>query len=140
MNYVVIILAVVLTFVIPTVDAARIEFPGWLIIDSESGSGSQGPPGPPGPSGPDKELETIRVSKTEPVPFQQFGTFTLEVQCPEGTKVVSGGYSFSHLNTLYSITEDRPKDNGWIVSFRNEGNEGGLQFTVYAECAKLVEE
>src|SRR3954451_16068423 len=99
--------------------------------------GEKGPPGPKGDKGDkgdtgeqgtSKDLEIITVSKTiqyqyDPEIINNKGD--ISVTCPEDTKVSGGEYEKTHNTNGFDVTDDKPFNNGWKVSFvLSFGGEG----------------
>lgn len=94
--------------------------------------GEQGPPGEKGEkgdkeekgdtgaTGTSKELEITTVSKTIQYQYDpeiNNNKVDISVTCPEDTKVSGGGYEKTRNTDGFDITEDKPFNNGWKVSF-----------------------
>ena len=69
----------------------------------------------------------------------EVGIAAKSVQCPEGTKVISGGAKFIDGNTDQNVylQSSAKKKNGWaargVVDF---GAQGSVDLVVYAHCAQ----
>lgn len=61
-----------------------------------------------------------------------------EIACPEGMKVIGGGFELKANPKYYSITMNRPSMNGtgWVVQFIGDGQveQGTSVGTMYAIC------
>jgi hypothetical protein len=104
-----------------------------------------------GHPGPKQSFDTVTVSKTVHVvpdvsTNPQFASTTIEVHCPEGTKVVSGGSTVSASNIGPPSPEPNvrsgpvgiPIENGWQVTFDYDPWGPEITFTVFAICGELV--
>jgi hypothetical protein len=80
----------------------------------------------------DKTFETITVSN---IIVQQQPETTGSANCPDGTEVTGGG--FNYMGPPASVRESKPVDNGWQVEVLSDFLNS--EFTVYAQCGKLVD-
>jgi hypothetical protein len=96
--------------------------------------GIQGPQGVEGPQGPAGPLGLERVQAN--TPFDFVATKTAQADCPEGKKVVGGGYLFFFGGPTVPIRDNAPTLDlkSWIVSGTNFGGDN-WSVSAIAICA-----
>jgi hypothetical protein len=93
-------------------------------------TGEQGEPGAPG------FTELFDVSSAD-ILLQSGEATNAGVECPAGSQVISGGYSFSKSSPDMWVRSSHAGNGGWNVSVLNYGdNVGEVEFKVHARCAK----
>ena len=111
--------------------------------------GPQGPPGPQGSPGAAGPAGAAGVSGYQQV-TQSFNNFTLaaqtesvhELSCPDGKKVLGGGYLLFNAGGFLANNSDGPaSDTQWAVSVFNPNTSGSVTIgtvTFYAICATVA--
>jgi collagen triple helix repeat protein len=96
--------------------------------------GSQGLPGLPGPAGASGLTGLIRVQVDSP--FDDVATKEVFAQCPAGTQVLGGGYTFFLGGPTVLLRSNLPSVDldGWYVSGTNDDNTP-WSVTAVAMCA-----
>jgi Collagen triple helix repeat (20 copies) len=97
--------------------------------------GENGSPGLPGLAALERVDQFASVpQKTDPF---FFAVAEVVAPCPQGKKVISGGYSAPFGNPDFFITHTRPTEalDGWTVRFVNGNSQTSYGVNVYAVCA-----
>lgn len=104
----------------------------------EGPPGEQGPPGPPGEQGPPGVSGYQRVSEGFADTLAPNQVFLGNASCPDGTKVLGGGFSFSApgADDIIARRSFPLNDTTWQVLIHNAG-AASSDFTlrVWAVCA-----
>ncbi len=92
--------------------------------------GDKGDQGFPGISGYEMITKTVFVAGNE------YGA--AELICPNGKKIISGGYDQGDTGGLWHVLRSSPTDSkdGWIVTVKNE-YDTYYSFNAYAICANI---
>jgi hypothetical protein len=102
---------------------------------TKGADGENGSPGLPGLAG----LERVDHLGNVPQKTDSFFFSSVEVvaPCPQGKKVISGGYSAPFGNPDFFISYTRPTEalDGWSVRFLNGNPQTSYGVNVYAVCA-----
>jgi hypothetical protein len=126
--------------------------PGAAAVEGKEGKpGKEGPPGPegkegkegkPGKEGPPAKLSAITEYLAQPeTTVKPEETGVSEANCPEGSRVISGGFSIEgeKMTTPAPSSEESealPERKGWVIRIRNPSATESIFLEAFAYCAE----